>query len=408
MPMYKKRTKITLVILLLLFLASFIAYLAFEPEIYALEWKPLPEIKDDIGVSETYLTQYTSAIEQANLNVLQARKKLGVPGMSIAVGVNGKMVWAAGYGYADLSTQRPISLASKFRIGSTSKALTSLLLGELIESNAIDLDIPITHYLPDLPQSLNNITSRQLASHSAGIRNYDICWCLPISEYYNNNSFDSVSDALDTFIYDPLLFEPGSQFSYSSYNYTLLSAVLEKVAGNSFVELMQQRVFTPFNMPNTGVENDLQSTHETVSFYNTGYGYFQESFPVDTSNKLAGGGFVSTPSDLVNMGNLLLSKKQLKQSTLQQLFEPQKLTTGEINSQQYALGWRRSQTNKDFANKDPMTFVHHGGTATGNSSLLILFPEQQIVVSVLINGNIANFGDLWDTTLDIAEEFIKD
>ena len=213
---------------------------------------------------------------------------------------------------------------------------------------------------------------------------------------------------MDTFIYDPLLFEPGSQFSYSSYNYTLLSAVLEKVAGNSFVELMQQRVFTTFNMPNTGAENDLRSTQETVSFYNTGYGYFQESFPVDTSNKLAGGGFVSTPSDLVNMGNLLLSKKQLKRSTLQQLFEPQKLTTGEINSQQYALGWRRSKTNKDFANKGPMPLVHHGGTATGNSSLLILFPEQQFVIAVLINGNIVNFGDLWDATLEIAEEFIKD
>jgi CubicO group peptidase (beta-lactamase class C family) len=406
--MYKKRTKITLIILLLCFSATFIAYLAFEPELYALEWKPLPEIKDDIGESETYLTQYASAIEKANLKVLQGRKKLGVPGISIAVGVNGKKVWAAGYGYADLSTQRPMSLVSKFRIGSTSKALTSLLLGELIESNAVDLDMPITHYLPHLPQSMNKITSRQLASHSAGIRNYDICWCLPISEYFNNNSFDSVSDALDTFIYDPLLFEPGSQFSYSSYNYTLLSAVLEKVGVNSFVELMQQRVFKPFNMPNTGAENDFQSTQEMVSFYNIGYGHFQESFPVDTSNKLAGGGFVSTPSDLVNMGNLLLSNKQLKPSTLQQLFEPQKLTTGEINSQQYALGWRRSETNKDFANKGPMTFVHHGGVATGNSSLLILFPEQQFVISVLINGNIVNFGDLWNATFDIAEEFIKD
>lgn len=406
--MYKKRTKITLVISLLIFSATFIAYLAYEPELHALEWTPLPEIKDDIGVSETYLTKYASAIEQANLNVLQARKNLGVPGISIAVGVNGKMVWAAGYGYADLSTQRPISLASKFRIGSTSKALTSLLLGEFIESNAIDLDMPITHYLPHLPQSLNNITSRQLASHSAGIRNYGMCWCLPISEYYNNNSFDSASDALDIFIDDPLLFEPGSQFSYSSYNYTLLSAVLEKVGVNSFVELMQQHVFTPFNMPNTGAENDLQSTQEMVRFYNTGYGHFQESFPVDTSNKLAGGGFVSTPSDLVNMGNLLLSKKQLKPSTLQQLFEPQKLTSGDINIQQYALGWRSSQTNENFANKGPMTFVHHGGKATGNSSLLILFPEQQFVISVLINGNIENFGDLWDATIDIAEEFIKD
>jgi CubicO group peptidase (beta-lactamase class C family) len=229
---------------------------------------------------------------------------------------------------------------------------------------------------------------------------------LPSDEYYNNDEYASVSEAIETFIHDPLLFQPGEDFAYSSYNYTLLSAVMEQAADSDFLQLMQKQVFEPLGMSETTADYVKATIPHQASFYNTGYGYYQLAYAVNNSNKWAGGGFLSTPSDLVKMANQLLTGSYLQADTQALLFEPQKLNNGDVNAQQYALGWRHSV--KEMDTKDKVHYIHHGGIAAGSSSLLIMFPEYQLAVSVLINGSIANFGDLWRVSFKIAEAFLKD
>jgi len=400
---YMKRT----VFVSVLIGSTVLGYLLYEPEIHSLDWQPLPKIEVAKGQSQQFESGFEQEIVKARHIIQQGLTDLGSPGISIAVGIKGKKVWAAGYGLADVESKKPITLGSQFRIGSTSKALTSLALGKLLEQKLLHLDDNIEIYLPDLPKALHGITIRQLASHQSGIRNYGTCFCLPMSEYHNNDSYTSVSAAIDVFINDELKFKPGSKFSYSSYNYTLLSAVMEQAAKQPFLELMNSQVFEPLQMNLTAADATGVDIPHQVSFYNVGYGHYQLSYDVDNSNKWAGGGFLSTPSDLVQMTSQLLGGRYLQQSTLTTLFEPQKLNNGDVNQQNYALGWRHSITKKPLAGKSNVHYIHHGGTAAGSSSLLIMFPEYELVISVLINSSIANYGDLWDLTHKAATPFLS-
>jgi serine beta-lactamase-like protein LACTB len=384
-----------------------LAFLLYEPEFYSLDWQPLPKIDVTKGQSQDFEQGFQKEIVKAQQLVQQGLSKLGAPGISIAIGIKGEKVWAAGYGLADVENNKPITLGSQFRIGSTSKAVTSLALGKLLEQNLLKLDDNIETYLPDLPKALHGITIRQLASHQSGIRNYGSCFCLPMAEYFSNDEFTSVAEALEVFINDELLFKPGNQFSYSSYNYTLLSAVMEQAAKRPFLEIMQTQVFEPLQMNLTAADAKGVKNPHQVNFYNVGYGHYQLSYDVNNSNKWAGGGLLSTPSDLVQMANQLVSGEYLQQDTLATLFEPQKLNNGEVNRQNYALGWRHSITKKSLAGKNKVHYIHHGGTAAGSSSLLIMFPEYDLVVSVLINSSIGNFGELWDLTFEVATQFLS-
>jgi serine beta-lactamase-like protein LACTB len=182
---------------------------------------------------------------------------------------------------------------------------------------------------------------------------------------------------------------------------------MEQAAKRPFLEIMQTQVFEPLQMNLTAADATGVKIPHQVNFYNVGYGHYQLSYDVNNSNKWAGGGLLSTPSDLVQMANQLVSGKYLQQDTLATLFEPQKLNNGEVNRQNYALGWRHSITKKSLAGKKKVHYIHHGGTAAGSSSLLIMFPEYDLVVSVLINSSIGNFGELWDLTFEVATQFLS-
>ncbi|MBV1910285.1 MAG: beta-lactamase family protein [Kangiellaceae bacterium] len=385
-----------------------IVFKLFEPQILSMDWQPLPDINRDIGESRVYQDKFQPSVQKAQNIVQQGRENLQSPGISVAVGINGEDVWAAGYGYADLETRKPVTTESQFYIGSTSKALTSVALGYLIENQGLQLDDSIGQYLPELPVALRGITIRQLASHQSGIRNYGLCLCLPASEYHNNDEFASVTDALEVFIDDALLFNPGEQFSYSSYNFTLLSAVMEKVYKQPFLQLMQDAVFDPLNMPLTVADQKTVKTPYRVEFYNVGEKHYQHAYAVNNSNKWAGGGFLSTPSNLVAMGNRILKGDYLNDQTLQSLFEPQKLNNNEINPQGYAIGWRHNVAKKSLGGKDRVHYIHHGGVASGSRSFLVMFPEYGLVISVMVNSTGGSFSELSDMTFDIAQAFLSE
>ncbi len=192
-----------------------------------------------------------SNYEQA---IIQAREEIqvlidgGAPGVSIAVGIDDQLVWAEGFGYADVEFKAPVSTLTKFRIGSVSKSMTSIAMALLYEQGVIDLDVPIQTYLSEFPvKEKGPVTLRLLASHRAGVRHY-----LPdgsdnfITKHYNN-----VVDALEIFEDDPLLSVPGDEYSYSSHGYELLAATLQEASGEEFLGMMPARVFSPLKLIET-------------------------------------------------------------------------------------------------------------------------------------------------------------
>ncbi len=155
------------------------------------------------------------------------------PGIAVSVGMEGRIVWSKGLGFADLEQRVPVNpVITKFRIGSVSKTMTAVAIGKLVEQGLLDLDAPVQKYVPTFPKKKAPISTRQLAGHLAGIRHYKG------DEFLNDKHFANVLAGLDFFKNDPLLFEPGEKFSYSSYAWNLISAIVEKSANQNFLSYM--------------------------------------------------------------------------------------------------------------------------------------------------------------------------
>ena len=378
-------------------------YFCFEPIItYNTGWKAftLPE------KIEPAIHHKDSISQKADSLLTKAFNLLETPALSAAVGMNNIVVWSNVIGYQHLEDTLKADLETKFRIGSTSKALTSIGLGVLLENKKLNLNSKVNDFVPYAKNSLGELTVLQLASHTSGIRNYGACFCFPVWEYYNNDHYINVKESVAIFNGNKLLFTPGTNFSYSSYNYTLLSAVMEKAADMDFLSFMEQSVFKPLGIKNIQAEDQRKELNNMSGFYEIKDGNYKKSFPVNNSNKWAGGGFIATPTDLVKLGNSFLNHTLLNQKTSKLLTTPVKLNDGIVNEQNYALGWRHTFTENVFDTKEKVEIIHHAGTATGNTSVFILFPEYNMSISVLINKS-SSVSELFEFAYQLANLFAR-
>jgi serine beta-lactamase-like protein LACTB, mitochondrial len=334
-------------------------------------------------------TRYADARAHAHKigNELLAR---GIPGLAIAVAVDGRMVFAEGFGYADLEQRVPAWPATKFRIGSISKPLTAVALMQLVEQHKVDLDAPVQNYVPSFPEKGTRITPRLLAGHLAGIRHYKD------DEFLIAKHYDTIVEGLKIFQDDPLVAPPGTKYSYSTYGFNLLSAVIESASGETFLDYMQRHVFDALGLAHTTADENRRIVDERSRFYSrTTNGALENAPYVDNSYKWAGGGFISTPEDIVRFGSALLRPGFLSADSLNLLFSSQKTIAGQETN--YGIGWalQKSQSGQRI--------YQHSGGSVGGTCQLIVYPETRVVVALL-----TNLGDaLWKITdvESIAEPF---
>src|SRR5690348_7836007 len=316
-----------------------------------------------------------SPYDEAQSNARKIAAELiarGIPGLAIAVAIDGKLAYAEGFGYADLEQRVPARPTTKFRIGSISKPLTATALMQLVEQGKIDLDAPIQKYVPSFPDKGVRITPRLLAGHLAGIRHYQG------DEFLISRHYDSVLDGLKIFENDPLVSPPGAAFHYSSYGFNLLSAAIESASGENFVSYMQNRVFLPLGLVDTLADQNRPLIEERSRFYSREKdGPFENAPYVDNSYKWAGGGFLSTAEDLVRFGTALLRPGFLKESSLRLLFTSQKTNSGEETG--YGMGWGIRKS------KSGQRIFEHAGGSVGGSCQLILYPDSRVVVAFVTN-----------------------
>ena len=182
--------------------------------------------------------------------------------------------------------------------------------------------------------------------------------------------------------------------------------MIEGASQKDFLTFMHEEIFLPLNLKQTRADKKGLKDTNVATFYETDNETYKEVYPTNNSNKWAGGGFLSTPADLVRFGNAVLNQRLFDSSTSQLLFTPVKLKNGEVNIQNYALGWRNDVTELVFKDKIKVNTLHHGGVALGSEAVLILFPEYNITVAITRNKN-GNIGDLFELAYEIAELFIK-
>ena len=201
--------------------------------------------------------------------------------------MDGKIVYSEGFGFADLEERVPVWPTTKFRIGSISKPLTATALMQLVEAGKLDLDAPVQEYVPSFPAKGAIITVRELAGHLGGIRHYRD------DEMEIQRHYDNVLEGWKIFENDPLVAPPGTKFSYSSYGYNLLSAVIQSASGEPFLTYMQEHVFPPMGLVHTAADQNTEITEQRSRFYELAKDGHAENAPyVDNSYKWAGGGFL--------------------------------------------------------------------------------------------------------------------
>ena len=315
---------------------------------------------------------YLNAIGQAQRYIDSLQTSQDIPGISICVGTQNKILWAQGFGYADLEAQLPVTIHTKFRLGSVSKSVTSLAIGRLVEQRQLDLDAPVQQYVPGFPLKKFAFTPRQLATHTAGIRHYLDTDPLACAKHYA-----TVQEGLTIFSQDTLLFPPGSAYNYSTYGYTLLSAVIEGASHTDYLSYMQQAVFAPLKMSDTGADYSDSIVLNRVRFYEHQQKKRVNAALIDNSYKWAGGGLLSTPMDLIKLGVELIHPTTLRKETIALLLTPQRLQNG--TNTHYAMGWRTGM------DRQSRPIIHHGGLIDGGRTFLLVYPAQDLIVAITAN-----------------------
>lgn len=343
---------------------------------------------------------WAGAVERGRQVVRASLAEQNLPGVSVAVGVGGEVAWAEGFGYADLESQEPVTPSDRFRMGTASTVLTSVAAGLLLEEGKLRLDDEIQRYVPEFPKKQWPVRVRQLMGHVAGVKNDGGDEGPLFSEHCGKPA-----EAVRHFGDSVLLFEPGTQFKYSSYGWILMSAAVEAAAGRPFLEYVKQRVFDPLGMRDTGADESKNPIPDGVTVYfprfmaRPEYGLHLMR-DLDYSCYSGASVFVSTPSDLARFGMAVNGGKVLKRETVQLLQTTQRLARGGETG--YGLGW---DVETVTLGGRPVRAVGHDGEVLGGmAGSLVTLPERGMAVAVMSN---ISYADTHSLAVKIAEAFAE-
>jgi len=304
------------------------------------------------------------------------------PSLAISIVNNGKLIFAKGYGVSDVENNVPATAETVYRIASLSKSLTATAAMRLVEEHRLDLDSPVQKYCPAFPTKQWPITVREVLTHQSGIRHYK-----NDDESINTRHYTSINEALtQNFAKDPLLFEPGTKFGYTSYGYIVLGCVMEGASGMSYTTYMQRSIFGPAGMISTRLDDVFAIIPHRARGYSIDKdGNLQNPILLDISNKPPGSGINSTARDLGLFMVALYGGKLVMPSTWNQMIAPAKTRDGEPTI--YGYGWF---VGGPLSTYHGLREVGHGGDVQGFASVLYAIPEKEFAVVVLSNGEKEN------------------
>lgn len=343
---------------------------------------------------------WTDAVTDARQIVRDSLVEQNLPGLSVAVGVGGDLVWAEGFGWADLDTLAPVLPDTRFRLGTASTVLTSAAAGLLIEQNQLRLDESIRTWVPEFPEKPWPVTLRAVMGHTAGMRN-DGGDEGPLYGEPCGRPADGVRLVGDY----PLRVEPGTEYRFSSYGWILVSAAIEAASGESMLAYMRRNVFEPLGMHDTKADAlDDPAPNLATSYFprmsaEPRYG-LHGLRPVNYSCYAGASVFVSTSSDLVRFGLGVTNGTLLQPATRDLLQTTQRLSSGQETG--YGLGWDLETV--ELAGV-PTRWTGHEGTVLGGMvASLLVFPDRGLVVAVLSN---ISYADTETLGVRIAEAFSR-
>lgn len=294
-----------------------------------------------------------------------------IPGLSLLVARDSKIVLAHGYGLANVELQVPVKPETVFQSGSLGKQFTATAVMMLVEEGKVALDDPITKYFKDAPATWQQVTIRELLSHTAGCTDYP-------------EKFDFRRDYTETQLLKivegiPLAFPPGSKWSYSNLGYLTLGILIHQVTGKFYGDFLQERIFRPLGMSTTRIISEADIVPNRAAGYRLVKGELKnQEWVSPTLNTTADGSLYFSILDLAKWDATLYTDKLLKRSSLDQMWTVAKLKNGRPNSGDYGFGW-------SILNKNGYKVLDHGGAWQGFKTHISRYVDNKLTIVVLTN-----------------------
>jgi CubicO group peptidase (beta-lactamase class C family) len=297
-------------------------------------------------------------------------QKQKVPGLSVAVIKDGKVVKARGYGFANLEHQVPAKRETVYQTGSVGKQFAAMAAMLLLEEGKLALDDLITQHLPDVPAAWQEITVRHLLTHTSGIKR----------DVFNplDRRRDYTEEALLKKLYTaPVDFPPGTDWAYSNTGYAVLGILVSKVAGKFYGDYLKERVFTPLEMTTARIISEADIIPHRAAGYEFVRGRLRnQAWVSPTMNTTADGSMYVTIDDMIKWDAALTEGKLLKKEGYEAMWTP--VITKDGKEHGYGFGWFLDKRNGHKR-------IHHAGGWQGFSAHIDRYPEDKLTVIVLAN-----------------------
>lgn len=287
---------------------------------------------------------------------------------TVLVAQGDKILLDKGYGFANLEWDVPNTPSTKFRLGSVTKQFTAACILLLEERGKLSVDDLVKKYISDAPAAWDKITIRNLLTHTSGIPNYTDFPDFGVFQTTHVTAEQLVAHFRDK----PLDFQPGEKWSYSNSGYSLLGYLIEKISGESYEKFLQENIFTPLGMKDSGYDSNSAVIPHRAAGYTPGKSGAVNAEYVDMTTPLSAGALYSTTEDLLRWQQALFGGKLLKAESLV------KMTTPFKNDYAFGLGVITVNGRK---------MISHGGGINGFNTIVAYYPEDKLSVIVLSNIN---------------------
>jgi CubicO group peptidase (beta-lactamase class C family) len=301
--------------------------------------------------------------------VTQALSQHSIPGMSIALVENGRVVYAKGFGTTSLSEVRRPSADTQYRLASVSKPITAVGVFQLVRAGTVRLDAPAREYCPELARLNGAATVRQFLMHRTGMRHTTDSEDLNIK-----GAFPRLGAALERIVQEPLRFPPGTKTLYTSWGYAALGCVIEGASGLSYTDFIRRRVLEPAGMNSTTFDDPAYTSDTFSPGFRRGTIYgLRPSLVVDTRFKTPASGIISTANDLARFAIAVFDGRLVTDAAAKDMFS---VTPDSDGRAVFTAGWTIDSTRSLF---------EYNGSMEGATAYLEIVPAQRYALAILAN-----------------------
>ncbi|HWN09169.1 MAG TPA: serine hydrolase [Pyrinomonadaceae bacterium] len=320
-------------------------------------------------------TQNTAPSKAAKIDeVMTAANKYRLFNGSVLVAENGQVIYKKGLGMANMEWNIPNAPDTRFRLGSITKQFTAALVLQLVEQGKIKLDGKLSDYLPAYRKDVGEkVTIHQLLNHTSGIPSYT--GLAKFMDEASRNSY-TVDDFVKKYASNDLEFEPGSKFAYNNSGYFLLGAIIEKVTGKTYEQVLKEQILDPMGMKNTGYDLSGPVIAKRAAGYVKTPGGYRNAPYLDMSIPYAAGSMYSTVEDLYLWDQALYTDRVVNPQSKDLMFKPA--------LSDYAYGWVITKANLG-PGAEPVPEINHGGGIHGFNTSIARLPGQKHLIVLLDN-----------------------